>query len=109
MGSDKEWYHGELTRDVAEQALKASGCDCFLIRHCQGVLVLSLVQNGNTTHIPIKYGPGWYKLEGSTQTFSELQELTHHFQNSPINDDLDKLGLPCIKMKMSRQQPGIVS
>ena len=108
MGSDKEWYHGELTTDEAEQALKTSGCDCFLIRHSQGVLILSLVQNGNTTHIPIKYGPGWYKLEGSTQTFNELQELTHHFQNSPINDDLDKLGLPCKKMKVSRQKPGIV-
>ena len=108
MGSDKEWYYGDLTTDGAEHALKASGCDCFLIRHCQGVLILSLVQNGNTAHIPIKYGPGWYRLEGSTQTFSELQELTRHFQNSPINDDLDKLGLPCKKMEVSRQKPGIV-
>ena len=106
MGSDKEWYYGDLTRYEAEQALKASDCDCFLIRHCQGVLILSLLQNGNTTHIPIKYGPGWYKLERSMQTFSELQELTFHYQNSPINDDLDKLGLPCKKMKVSRQGSG---
>ena len=106
MESDKEWYHGELTTDEAEQALKASGCDCFLIRQCQKVLVLSLLQNGNITHIPIKYGPGWYKLEGSMQTFSELQELTFHYQNSPINDDLDNLGLPCKKMKVSRQGSG---
>ena len=28
-GSDKEWYHGELTRDKAEQSLKASSCDCL--------------------------------------------------------------------------------
>ena len=104
--SDKEWYHGELSRDEAEQALKKSGCNCFLIRHSQEVLVLSLVQNGSTTHIQIKYGPGWYKLEGSTQTFSELHEVTRHYQNSRINDDLDKLGLPCKKMKSSRHGLG---
>ena len=106
MGSDKEWNHGELTRDEAEQALKASGTDCFLIRHCQGVLILSLVQNGNITHIPLKYGPGWYKLERSTQTFSELQELICHYQDSCINNDVGKLGLPCKKMKAPRHKRG---
>ena len=60
VGSDKEWYHGEITRDEAEQALKASGCDCFLIRHCQGVLVLSLIHDGEFHHITVNYGPGWY-------------------------------------------------
>ena len=100
--SDKEWYHGEQTREEAEWALKASGCDCFLIRHNQGDLVLSLVQNGNTTHIPIKYGPGWYKLEGSLQAFSELWELICHYHNSPISSTLNMLGAMCIKTEKSR-------
>ena len=103
VGSDKEWHHGELTRDEAEQALKTSGCDCFLIRHCHGHLILSLIRNRNTTHIPIKYGPGWYKLEGTLQAFSELQELICHFHNSPIDTNFDVLGMACKKRETSRQ------
>ena len=48
--SSKDWYRGELTREEAEQALKASGCDNFLIRQCQGVLVLSLIHDGEFHH-----------------------------------------------------------
>ena len=90
MGSDKEWYHGELIRDEAEQALKASGCDCFLIRHSQGVLVLSLTHDGEFHHITINYGPGWYELEhGSAQySFTELEDLVTYYRGYPISPDL---------------------
>ena len=90
VGSDKEWYHGELTRDEAEQALKASGCDCFLIRHCQGVLVLSLIHDGGFHHITVKHGPGWYELEhGSAQySFTELEDLVTYYRGYPISPDL---------------------
>ena len=100
MGSDKEWYHGELTRDEAEQALKESGCDCFLIRHCQGVLILSLIHDGGFHHINVKYGPGWYELENGTAeyTFDELNELVEYYGCSPISHDLHiKLGQVCQK------------
>ena len=100
VGSDKEWYHGELTRDEAEQALKASGCDCFLIRHCQGVLVLSLIHDGKFHHITIKYGPGWYELEsGSAQySFPELEDLATHYCSYPISPNLAfNLGEACEK------------
>ena len=87
--SDKEWYHGELTRDEAEQALKASGCDCFLVRHCQGVLVLSLIHDGGFHHITINYGPGLYELENGSARyiFTELGELVTHYQSYPISPD----------------------
>ena len=100
VGSDKEWYHGELTRDEAEQALKASGCDCFLIRHCKEVLVLSLINDGEFHHIPIKYGPGWYELEhGSAQySFAELEDLVDHYNNNYIYPGVSvKLGAICEK------------
>ena len=29
---DKEWYHGEQTREEAEEALKNANGDCFLIQ-----------------------------------------------------------------------------
>ena len=98
VGSGKEWYHGVLTRDEAEQALKASGGDCFLIRHCQGVLVLSLIHDGELHHININYGPGWYELEnGSAQYhFTELKDLVKHYRSYPIRD-FTLLGQVCGK------------
>ena len=100
VGSDKEWYHGELTRDQAEQALQTSGCDCFLIRHCQGVLVLSLIHDGGFHHITIVYGPGWYELEnGSAQySFTELEDLVTYYWGYHISPDLAfTLGCACEK------------
>ena len=89
VGSDKEWYHGELTREEAEKALKVSGCDSFLIRHCQGVPVLSLIHHGQVHHITIKYGPGWYELENGTAQYSflELDDLVTYYRKYPISPD----------------------
>ena len=94
----KEWYHGELTRDEAEKALKASGCDCFLIRHCQGVLILSLIDDKIIDHIKIDYGPGWYKLNGGGphKKFRELPELVSHYSHNPISNEVT-LGTACEK------------
>ena len=109
--SDKDWFHGELTREKAEQALAASGCDCFLIRQSQGALVLSLIQHGEPHHIKIEYGPGWYKLEGaeSHQTFRELQELVSHYCRNPISDDFDTLGPAACKQPITTTHEGIFS
>ena len=98
MGSDKEWYHGELTRDEAEQALKATGHDSSLIRHCRGVLVLSLIHDGGFHHITISYGPGWYELEnGSAQySFTELDDLVTYYQIYHLSPDVAfTLGQAC--------------
>ena len=94
--SDKDWFHGELSREKAEQALAASGCDSFLIRQSQGALVLSLMQHGELHHIKIEYGPGWYRLGGAShQTFRELQELVSHYRSNDISDKLSSLGSIC--------------
>ena len=101
LGSDKDWYHGQLTRVEAEQALTASGCDCFLIREDGRTLVLSLIHHGQVHHINIKYGPGWYELEsGSAQyCFTELDELVSHYSSEPISEYLNlTLGVACEKI-----------
>ena len=69
--------------------LKASGCDCFLIGHCQGVLVLSLTHDGGFHHITINHGPGWYELENGSARyrFAELGELVTHYQSYHISPD----------------------
>ena len=97
--SDKDWYHGQLTRVEAEQALTASGCDCFLIRDDGRALVLSLIHHGQVHHVNIKYGPGWYALEsGSAQySFTELDELVSHYSSEPISEHLKlTLGVACV-------------
>ena len=99
LGSDKDWYHGQLTRVEAEQALTASGCDCFLIREDGRALVLSLIHHGQVHHVNIKYGPGWYELEsGSAQySFTELDELVSHYSSEPISEHLKlTLGVACV-------------
>ena len=105
VGSEKEWYHGELTRYEAEQALKASGCDCFLIRHCQGVLVLSLIHDGEFHHVTIQYESGSYELENGSAKYNhpELAKLIDYYRNNPISYDLSiTLGPACEK------PPGII-
>ena len=53
VGSDKDWYHGELSRVQAEHALTVSGRDCFLVRVSQRALILSLIHHGQVHHINI--------------------------------------------------------
>ena len=99
--SDEDWYHGELTRVKAEQALGASGCDCFLIRESEGGLVLSLTHHGQVHHVAIKYGPDWYELEGGSaqHRFTELDDLVSYYHRKPIRGDLKvTLGLACEKI-----------
>ena len=99
--SDEDWYHGELTRDEAEQALTVYGGDCFLIRESEGGLVLSLTHHGQVHHVAIKYGPGWYELEGGSaqHRFTELDDLVSYYHRKPIRGDLKiTLGLACGKI-----------
>lgn len=98
LGSDKEWYYGELSRFEAEQTLTNSGYDCFLIREGKGSLVLSLIHHGQVYHINIMYGPGWYKLESDSGqcNFTELDELITHYHSESIGNNLNiTLGLVC--------------
>ena len=88
--SDKAWYHGDVSRVEAEQALAASGNDCFLIRESGKSLVLSLIHHGQVHHVNIQYGPDWYKLESSSAPkFIELENLVSYYRVS------DALGVAC--------------
>ena len=91
MDSDKDWYHGELTRVQAEKALRESQySNCFLIREsrvkAKRSLILSLIHHENIYHIPIEYGPGQYRLQGKPpgKTFSKLDDLVSHYRGKTI-------------------------
>ena len=110
LGPDKDWYHGQLTRVEAEQALTASGCDCFLIREDGRALVLSLTHHRQVHHVNIKYGPGSYELEGYPveYSFTGLSELVSHYSRECIGPELRiTLRVPCKKSSGTGPHEGI--
>ena len=109
--SDQDWYHGQLTRAEAEQALRAAGHDCFLIRESKGALVLSLVDKGRFCHLKIEYGTGWYKLDLQQPPvkFTGMNQMLSYYQSQIISDKLKvTLGEVCKKGSItSIQEPKI--
>ena len=101
--TDKDWYHGELTRDQAEVALRANGSNCFLIRESKGNLVLSLIHHGQLFHTVIECRSGWYSLKGkrSQGCFNNLSQLVSFCCNIGFSatdkSPVMKLGAICKK------------
>ncbi len=87
VDSDKEWYHGELTREQAEMTLRDNGSDCFLIRESKGYLVLSLINHGETDHAKITNQLGWYSIDSWSKKFKELNELVEYISTHNITPD----------------------
>ena len=59
---------------------------------------MSLTHHGQVHHVAIKYGPGWYELEGGSaqHRFTELDDLVSYYHRKPIRGDLKiTLGLAC--------------
>ena len=105
VDSDKDWYHGKLTRLQAENALRESqDSNCFLIRvsraKAKRSLILSLIHHGEVYHTTIEYGPGWYRLQGEPpeKSFSKLDDLVSHYRSKVLHiDPKTTLGVACKK------------
>ncbi len=104
VDSDKEWYHGELTREQAEKTLRDNGSDCFLIRESKGSLVLSLINHGETHHGKITYQLGWYSSDGWPKKFKELSELVGYISTHIFNSTSDELFVAEICKKTNKGQ-----
>ena len=104
QGSNQDWYHGELSRVEAEQALTASKCNCFLVRESEGAPILSLIHHGQLHHLNIKYGPGWYELEigFARYSFTELEELVDYYTSNDIGKLKIQLGAACQKDRATK-------
>ena len=87
--ADRDWYHGKLTRDLAEATLRASGSNCFLIRESEGSsnLVLSLIQAGDFSHVKIEYTPEGYCLKSKSvqKFFKDLHELIAYYCKNDLS------------------------
>ena len=103
--SDQDWYHGELSKEEAEQALIASTCDCFLVRVSEGALTLSLIQQGQLHHLSIKHcRPNGYALSKDDPVsthFNKLEELVAHYKQNDI-EELKTLETACDKTKAGK-------
>ncbi len=84
VDSDKEWYHGELTREQAEMTLRDNGSDCFLIRESKGSLVLPLINYVEAQHYKITHQLGWYSFTGWSKKFKEMSELVEYISTHDI-------------------------
>ena len=108
--SDQDWYHGQLTRAEAEQALRAAGRDCFLIRESKGALVLSFTNEREFYHIKIEYGIGWFKLNTVSVRFTSLDNMLSYYHSHCISDNLKMtLGEVCTKNADSQPADSSVS
>ena len=80
VDSDKEWYHGELTREQAEMTLRENGSDCFLIRSREQRISCAICdqswRNTSCQDPTSNYIDGWPKK------YKELNELVECFTTS---------------------------
>ena len=101
------WYHGDISRKVAEERLIAEDSDCFLVRKSQsqeGKIVLSVYYREAIKHFIIHTGNECYEVDGSQNTFKSLQELVEYYQkNSLLAHEEVLLVIPC--QGMSRHYP----
>ena len=104
-----DWYHGKVSKNVAERILAAAGILCFMVRESSendGCLVLSVKHPQGISHFNIDRGPGWYRLQRSTVKFTSVAELVKHYQDmGNVETPNQYLTVPCPK----GNQPGAYS
>ena len=78
------WYHKKLSREEANERLKAMDTnDSFLVREStkeSGKLVLSVKNCDEFYHFHIERGVGSYQVEGTDEPFSSVVELVDHYK-----------------------------
>ncbi len=86
------WYHGYITTEQAEAALKSQATDNgFLVRVLSNNLFLSKRVNGWVSHDVIHRSPRGYRLDGKDKPFESIPEMVTHYQHHSI-DGVQVLG-----------------
>ena len=94
----KHWYHGDISRNVAEKRLKAEDTDCFLVRKSQsqkGKFVLSVYFDEAMDHFMIHTENECYEVDGSQKSFDSLQKLVEFYQYNCLKANGMMLVIPC--------------
>ena len=83
-----DWYHGNISREQADLAMKLSGSNNpFLVRNSGHTLILSKQILGWNSHDTIHCSPEGYHLEGKEEVFKSVPEMISHYQRYPIEGD----------------------
>nr|XP_023699403.1 hematopoietic SH2 domain-containing protein isoform X1 [Paramormyrops kingsleyae]XP_023699404.1 hematopoietic SH2 domain-containing protein isoform X1 [Paramormyrops kingsleyae]XP_023699405.1 hematopoietic SH2 domain-containing protein isoform X1 [Paramormyrops kingsleyae]XP_023699406.1 hematopoietic SH2 domain-containing protein isoform X1 [Paramormyrops kingsleyae] len=97
-----EWFHGVLSRNLAEDMLTCSPRGCFLIRLSQTRLGFTLSYRGEDRcrHFMIDVNcDGLYNITGENSCHSSLQDLVDFHHRLPIPPFNELLTCACVKMK----------
>lgn len=95
------WFHGKISRDVAEKTLKAVSFNCFLVRASEnriGEFALSLKTHGTVKHFRIntkRSGGKRFELYGAARSFPSLSDLVEYYQQHCITAEGELLTTPC--------------
>ena len=100
-------YVGVMTSKQAEQTLANKEGDCYFIRfsniHQKYMLSVSKKSVDDTViygHYPInittKYDFCEYEIEGSEKKFDDITELLHYYEENPLTDEIENLGMAFI-------------
>lgn len=95
------WYHGKVSRDLAECCLKEVSFDCFLVRESEkrvGEYSLSLKHKGTVKHFRIDVKRGSrirYELFGAQRSFPTLSDLIDFYSRHCITNVGEVLTAPC--------------
>lgn len=95
------WYHGNISREGAEQSLKAVSFDCFLVRESEkrlGEFSLSLKHRSIVKHFRIDVKRGTrtrYELFGAQKSFPSLADLIDYYTRHCITTNGETLTAPC--------------
>ncbi|XP_048832604.1 hematopoietic SH2 domain-containing protein homolog [Brienomyrus brachyistius] len=101
-GAIPEWFHGIVSRNLAEDMLMCSPRGCFLIRLSQTRLGFTLSYRGEDRclHFMIDVNcEGLYNVTGENVYHRSLQDLVDFHHRVPIPPFNDLLTCACVKMK----------
>ena len=105
------WYHGKISRDVAERSLKQVSFDCFLVRESEkrpGEYSLSLKHKSVVKHFRVDVKRGSrirYELFGAQKSFPSLSDLIDYYTRHCITTGGETLTSPC-PVEVSQAIPG---
>ena len=81
------WYHGNISEELADIALQVKTSNTFLVRHSDNKLILSYTTKGWKSHDIINHSPEGYCLEGKDIMFTSVVTLIRYYQQFPIRED----------------------
>ena len=79
-----DWYHGNISEEQADIALKYGSSNIFLVRHSENQIILSYTTSGWISHDLIHCSPEGYLLERKEKVFKTVAEMIEHYKQFPI-------------------------